>query len=54
MHELLTVLKLTYSENLDSIISLAVSISICVSTVRMPATAARTLNLLVLLHRPHP
>ena len=37
----------------ENLISLAVRMSI-VSTVRMPAAAARTLNLLVLLRRPHP
>ena len=45
MHELLIVLKLTYS----SLISLAVCMSI-VSTVHMPAAAAWTLNLLVLYY----
>ena len=53
MYELLIVLKLTYPVN--GIISLAVHMPI-VSTVRMPAAAARTLTLLVLFHvcRPHP
>ena len=50
MHELLRVLRLAYSENLNSMSSLAVGMSICVSTVRMPATAAQTLNLLILAY----
>ena len=54
MHELLTVLTLIYSENLNSIISLAVGVSISISTACMPATATWTSNLLVLLCRPHP
>ena len=37
----------------ESLISLAVCMSI-VSTVCMPAAAAQTLNLLVLLRKPHP
>ena len=50
MHELLSIKAHILRE---SLISLAVCMSI-VSTVRMPAAAAQTLNLLVLLRRPHP
>ena len=49
MHELLTVLKLTYSE--EVYLPSCTQFMSVVSTVRMPT---RTLNLLALLRRPHP